>query len=336
MAGAALGRRGGIPVRGGSHVRGGGPPGMPANGYMASSRGRGGSMAWGGRGRGGGGVGGFGGAPSGVDDPPPRSLARKVDAGGNAVMPDLIAVPSASEGGVDPSRSQTVGEEPEEGEREEGEMDETAPEEQGELGQPEAPDETAYPQAAPTGSIHPTQRPLHLGSLPGRQSYSQQAPSESGGASDSATPLTPAMPATTTPSISSAVGQNPYSSAAWQNPATSTPNPTQTPARSAAPKTVPTYTAAHFSKSVQPEWDAELWTLSAHRLAAISQHPISTNFHVSLQDPPTTPGLSGVPSSIVSGLRTALADLKEATTELEMSSIRSRECERSRAEAAQM
>lgn len=97
-----------------------------------------------------------------------------------------------------------------------------------------------------------------------------------------------------------------------------------------------TYTAAHFSKSVQPEWDAELWTLSAHRLAAIPQHPVSSNFHVSLQDPPTTPGLSGVPPSIVSGLRTALADLKEAMTELEMSSVRSRECERSRADAAQM
>lgn len=380
------------------------------------------------RGRGRGGLAGAAGGMShgaGLDDPPARSLARKVDAGGNAVMPDLMPL-SPAVSGSGGSGQPTADEDVEEGEREEGEMDasedggeqprsrqlsgEAGAMETGDQGYALGERERERPRGedmAPSGSpAHASadnsiggpggpgggKRSLHLGQLPARQSFlphshshphhhPHSGPGSSSGSGNN-TPNTPVAPMSAT---SGAGSVNPYSASAWQRsasmsgpaaagagatpstPASASATATAAAAGAPAPKqpAIPTYTAAHFPRSAQPEWDAELWTLSAHRLAGLTQLPVSWNYYLgagsvsSAQGPgagagagagaaatpdtpaavPLTPGLAGGATAATSGpaaaaasLRAALLDLKDASLEMEMSNFRREELERRRAE----
>lgn len=327
--------------RGPSQPRGGsGPPGGPSGWMGRGGRGAGGPMM---RGRGRGGM--MGGM--GYDEPPARSLARKVDAGGNAITPDLISVSSGQQdGSLEGALSAESG--LEEGEREEGEMETS--EQVGTNAVEDGP--TPWSQ-----SMDPPQRPddLHLGSLPSRYSSGGQAlplHSQSFSKSGSNTPQTPVNnnPPVTTPAM-----QNPYSStskpvrppAAPMGSATNAGKSTAQSTTTLRTKAIPSYTVHDFPRAVQPEWDAELWTLSAHRLSSLAHLPLSNNYNVPLSSAsapaatPTTPSVTpGAVSSIASvtaptaaaNLRLALRDLKEVTMEMEMSGFRRDECERSRAE----
>ena len=159
-----------------SHLaRGGGHQGGPSN-----FRGRGVGLSIRGRGRGGS-FGHSGGLAA--DDPPPKSLNRKVDAGGNAVHADIMMLSGSSADGP----RNVEDEEMEEGEqREEGEMVDQpssdvshphsstmgAQSKQGPAVEQSQAASAAegVAQEAPTLSTERRQS-LHLGSLPARQSF---------------------------------------------------------------------------------------------------------------------------------------------------------------------
>ncbi|CAO1615160.1 unnamed protein product [Sympodiomycopsis kandeliae] len=346
-------RGGGIAPRGASYSRGG----SSSIGWV--SRGRGGMTM---RGRGRGGMMGMG-----YEDAPAKSLARKVDSGGNAIAPDLLPVSSSYEDV--PSASGEPG--LEEDEREEGEMeafdkssshDHYYRDEDARSSRIRTQDSLTTSRresyenvqgdgsaTQKTASTRRTDAP-HLGSLPSRQSMSQLTQSQVTTKSGSNTPQTPVM-------STSSAALNPYSS---MSRAARTPSAAASSAvlaeASSAPNTasnasqtnsIPSYTVADFPGAVQPEWDAEMWTLSAHRLANMAQLPLSTNYNVpasaatataAVSTPSvTTPGASAGVAEVsataaAANLRMALLELKEATLEMEMAGFKNAECERSRAE----
>lgn len=299
------------------------------------------------------------------DESPARSLARKVDAGGNAMTPDLLPVYASGDGSSGAAGGESSYEE---GEREEGEMeasdhassqefshrDDVPATEDAQTQDPwDSPSHEAM--SVPQGYHQPARRndELHLGSLPSRPSFSQLPHASAVQKSGSNTPQTPANPSGSIPA-----SQNPYSSMSRAGvpsaistsgttptgPASMTGRPSQA---AMTPKAIITYSAHDFPRSVHPKWDAELWTLSAQRLASVAQLPLASNYNVSISHasaPPatsstpsiTTPGAPGSVANVsaptaAANLRLALTELKEATLEMEMSGFRRDECERSRA-----
>lgn len=296
-----------------------------------------------GRGRGGYLPGGF------VDDTPAKSLARKVDAGGNVVTADLISLsPRADDHGME------EGEELEEGETEEGEMGGEAEYHS----HPQAVDHE--PQAAATTSRQQERRQsLHLGTMPAQLSHSQAQQTTDSQVNSPVVPIPASSYSSANPYSSSAWGSRPSQSMPGQAAVASPPAGFEAGSSSQAvkapvKKTPKTYTGSSFPKALQPEWEAEMWTVSSHRLAASSRLPLANNYHIPLSavnqlssnssNTPggLTPGIAIAPGGLSGGsrngstlsaqLRLTLMELKEATMEMEMSAFRVEELERKRSE----
>lgn len=323
------------PRAGGWGPRGGGPLGAGGRGAMS------------GRGRGRGGY--FGNGPGGMEDGPARSLARKVDAGGNAMTPDLMMpvhehqqdTPSVASTGASQAVqpvSQTTST-LEAGELEEGE----APEEEGEMKPPvaaPAQSAAALEEQAPQASHPPIERKssLHLGAMPPTrpQAIARESGTSTASSSANNTPIaTPGAAALAgTPGVAAAGTAggghtNPYAAAAaattaasaatGPSPSAGTPTTATAPAPPARPAhQPPIFTPHSFPASPYPEFDAEIFSLGQARLASLHKLAFSDNY-VSVT------GSSG-------GLRQTMLELKEAQLDLEMSGVRREEAERARVE----
>lgn len=323
-----------------------------------SERGRGRGLGIRGRGRRGG-YGSYDSGHSAQDDAPAKSLARKVDAGGNALTPDLMPMQG---GDLDQNNHDSV----EAGELEEGEARE---EEEGETIVSSAPetgmrDRTSGAVKEEVRSRREASKP-HLGSLPPhRGSWPSQRGQASSGHSNT-TPASQGPPST--PSAANPYATTPTAWAQQQQQTGSSVTPPVPSATSLGP-TRPKYPlpASAFAHSLQPEWDAEIFALTHHRLAALHRLPLSTAFAVgssaarpvgsasgattpaAVATPSTeTPGLGGdsgmltgtpvgssaatTVTSTTPSLRQALLELRDAQLEMEMSAFRRDEIDRARA-----
>ncbi|CAO1636280.1 unnamed protein product [Parajaminaea phylloscopi] len=378
--------------------------GSPA--AWGASRGRGVGLGIRGRGGRGGGNHGNHGTHYTAEEGPARSLTRKLDAGGNAVLPDLMPVQATSTnaeqqldtagrssltGGALMSQDSTEAGEIEEGEaREEGEMDATMQEDRS-LRVSEHDVRTAGTERDPAISSrdegyndgrsrerdaanrrhvrsprHPRSKDSPADQIGGEQlSRSSDRDAHAGTSGARASSTTAANPYATAPNVWAAQQQQQRQRSSDAAPPSTAPAPAPpVPVRPRLP-----LTAASFPRSAQPEWDAEMFALSHHRLAALHRLSLSTSFPTSASVGGTA-ALAGTPGAITPlgntpsieigdpamlstagatatanggaaamspsansslSLRQALLDLREAQLEMEMSGFRRDEVDRARA-----
>lgn len=272
-----------------------GPDGIPTGprsyvgraGAPAWGSGRGGSGGVGPRGRDGGlGIRGRGRVGHGHynaqlnEDPPARRLARKLDAGGNAVFPDLMPAQA-------PNGGQTTGKIDDESslaDGEAGEVEEGEAREEGEM-MPAAVQDGLFSDAkhgrlaTGTQSLFDYSSKGHAEKETVRQVQSPQAgPSTSlrtqvqgGSTAAEAVSSTTLVNSHTTAPNAWAAAQQQQQKGSSETPPTSAGTP-------ATPRARMPLSAFSFPRSVQPEWDAEVFALSHQRLSALNRLPLSTSF----------------------------------------------------------